>query len=70
MASSIESVYLIEASPALRDKQKLLLCGDAQMDEVDIGFRSRSKYANIPVIWCEDIRLVPNGITIIISFRC
>ena len=60
--TSIESVYLVEASPALRDRQKQLLCGDAPLEEIDIGFRSTSKYARVPVTWCEDIRFVPNGI--------
>ena len=60
--SSIESVYLVEASPTLRDSQKQLLCGDAPLEEIDIGFRSTSKYARVPVTWCEDIRFVPNGI--------
>lgn len=60
LMSSIESVYLVEASPALRDSQKQLLCGDAPLDGVDIGFRSTSKYSGVPVTWCEDIRLVPN----------
>lgn len=61
LASSIESVYLVEASPALRDTQRQLLCGDATLEEVDIGFRSTSKYSRVPVTWCEDIRFVPNG---------
>ena len=60
--SSIESVYLVEASPTLRDSQKQLLCGDSALEEIDIGFRSISKYARVPVTWCEDIRFVPNGI--------
>lgn len=54
-------MYLVEASPALRDKQKHLLCGDTPLSEIDIGFRSTSKYSNIPITWCEDIRFVPNG---------
>lgn len=61
LVSSIESVYLVEASPALRDTQKQLLCGDAPLEETDIGFRSTSKYSSTPVTWCEDIRFVPNG---------
>lgn len=61
MASSIEAVYLVEASPALREAQKKLLCGDAPMTESAIGFRSTSKYADIPVIWTENIRFVPSG---------
>lgn len=31
------------------------------MKEVDVGFRSTSKYEQIPITWCEDIRFVPNG---------
>ncbi|MCJ1393784.1 hypothetical protein MMC18_006660 [Xylographa bjoerkii] len=63
LAASIEAVYLVEASSSLRNKQKQLLCGDEPMEEIDIGFRSRSKYSNLPVIWCEDIRFVPNDPT-------
>lgn len=51
----------MEASPWLRDSQKQLLCGDAPLEEIDVGFRSTSKYARVPVTWCEDIRFVPNG---------
>ncbi|KAI9824332.1 MAG: hypothetical protein M1819_000892 [Sarea resinae] len=61
LASSIEAVYLVEASPSLREAQKKLLCGDAPMEETEIGFQSTSKYQNIPVFWCEDIRFVPKG---------
>ena len=31
------------------------------MEETEIGFKCRSKYADIPIVWCEDIRFVPNG---------
>jgi NADH dehydrogenase [ubiquinone] 1 alpha subcomplex assembly factor 7 len=61
MASSIEAVYMVEASPALRETQKKLLCGDAPMTETSIGYQSISKYANIPIIWTENIRFVPSG---------
>ena len=61
LAASIESVYLVEASPTLREKQKEVLCGDAPLTEIDIGSRSTSKYSKIPITWCEDIRFVPNG---------
>ena len=61
MASSIEAVYMVEASPALRDAQKKLLCGDAPMTETAIGHQSISKYANLPMIWTENIRFVPSG---------
>ncbi|KAL4910363.1 hypothetical protein BDW74DRAFT_51364 [Aspergillus multicolor] len=58
--SSLEVIYLVEASPTLREVQKQLLCGDAVMEETDIGHRSTSKYFNVPVIWVEDIRLMPH----------
>jgi NADH dehydrogenase [ubiquinone] 1 alpha subcomplex assembly factor 7 len=61
MASSIEAVYLVEASPSLREAQKQLLCGDAPMSETSIGHQSTSKYANLPIIWTENIRFVPSG---------
>ncbi|RHZ71316.1 hypothetical protein CDV55_108487 [Aspergillus turcosus] len=59
-ASSLEAIYLVEASPTLREVQKQRLCGDAAMEETDIGHRSTSKYFNVPVIWVEDIRLLPH----------
>lgn len=31
------------------------------MEETDIGHRSRSKYFDVPVVWVEDIRLLPHG---------
>ncbi|KAI9828054.1 MAG: hypothetical protein M1832_003581 [Thelocarpon impressellum] len=58
-ASSIEAVYLVEASASLREAQKKLLCGDAPMEETATGFQSRSKHGGVPVAWCEDIRYVP-----------
>jgi NADH dehydrogenase [ubiquinone] 1 alpha subcomplex assembly factor 7 len=61
MASSIEAVYMVEASPALREAQKQLLCGDSPMTETSIGHQSISKYANLPIIWTENIRFVPSG---------
>ena len=61
MVSSIDAVYLVEASPFLRDQQKQLLCGDAPMTETSIGHQSTSKYTNIPLIWTENIRFVPSG---------
>lgn len=61
MAESIEAVYLVEASPALRESQKQLLCGDKEMVETEIGWRCVSKYADIPIIWTENIRFVPSG---------
>ncbi|KAL8988614.1 MAG: hypothetical protein Q9177_002336 [Variospora cf. flavescens] len=60
LASSVENIYLVEASPSLRAAQKELLCGDSPFEEVPIGHRSISKYAGLPITWCEDIRFVPS----------
>ena len=61
MASSIESVFLVEASPTLRETQKRVLCGDQPMNETEKGFESISKYLGLPITWCEDMRFVPAG---------
>ncbi|PYH93250.1 hypothetical protein BO71DRAFT_381999 [Aspergillus ellipticus CBS 707.79] len=58
--SSLEAIYLVEASATLREVQKRLLCGDANMEETDVGYRSTSKYFDVPVVWVEDIRLLPH----------
>ncbi|KAI4096734.1 MAG: hypothetical protein LQ344_000874 [Seirophora lacunosa] len=60
LVSSVEDIYLVEASPWLRAAQKELLCGDCPFQDVPIGHRSISKYAGLPITWCEDIRFVPN----------
>lgn len=61
-SSAIEAVYLVEASPSLREAQHKLLCGDKPLEEIDIGHRSLSKYTDdLRIIWCEDIRFVPKG---------
>lgn len=67
MASSIEAVYLVEASPSLREAQRKLLCGDAPMEEMSIGHQSTSKYANVPIIWTENIRFVPSGRSLLLD---
>lgn len=59
--SSVEAIYLVEASPTLREVQRQLLCGDAGMEETDIGHKSVCKYFDAPVVWVEDIRLLPHG---------
>ncbi|KAJ9621350.1 hypothetical protein H2203_007402 [Taxawa tesnikishii (nom. ined.)] len=63
-SSAIEAVYLVEASPSLREAQHKLLCGDKPLEEIDIGHRSLSKYTDdLRIIWCEDIRFVPKEST-------
>lgn len=62
MASAIEAVYLVEASPSLREAQHKLLCGGQKLEETDIGHQSYSKYSpELKIIWCEDVRLLPKG---------
>ncbi|KAI1102828.1 DUF185-domain-containing protein [Jackrogersella minutella] len=60
MASSIETVYMVEASSELRTTQKNLLCGeDAVMTESKIGWHSTSKYSGVPVVWTDSIKAIP-----------
>ncbi|KAI7336818.1 DUF185-domain-containing protein [Hortaea werneckii] len=61
LSKAIEGVYLVEASPRLREAQKALLCGDEkEMTETDIGWESESKMVEgMKVKWTEDIRFVP-----------
>ncbi|KAG9231862.1 S-adenosyl-L-methionine-dependent methyltransferase [Amylocarpus encephaloides] len=61
MAEAIKYVYMVEASPALREAQRKLLCGDAPMIKTPIGHKSMSKYNDIQVIWVENIRDVDSA---------
>lgn len=59
-ASSLEAIYLVEASVELMHMQKQLLCGkEAVIEEIDIGHRSKCKYFDVSVVWVQDIRLLP-----------
>ncbi|EHK98360.1 putative protein midA like protein, mitochondrial [Glarea lozoyensis 74030] len=60
MGLKVDNVYMVEASASLRDAQKKLLCGDAEMKEIDIGHESTSKYSAIPVVWTDNIRFIPS----------
>jgi len=60
MVSAIDAVYMVEASPALRETQRKLLCGDNPLEDHEIGHKCISKYANIPIIWTDNIRFVPS----------
>lgn len=60
MASSIETVYMVEASAELRTAQKTLLCGeDAVLTESKIGWHSTSKYSGLPIVWTDSIKSIP-----------
>lgn len=62
-ATSIDSVWMIEASDGLRAKQKDLLCGkEAEMKKLAEGggWECQSKNG-IPVRWVEDIALLPSS---------
>ncbi|KAI0881860.1 DUF185-domain-containing protein [Annulohypoxylon maeteangense] len=60
MSSSIETVYMVEASKELRTTQKNLLCGeDAVMTESKIGWHSTCKYSGLPIIWTDSIKAIP-----------
>jgi NADH dehydrogenase [ubiquinone] 1 alpha subcomplex assembly factor 7 len=61
MGLRVENVYMIEASAPLREAQRKLLCGDAAMEDIDIGHKSTSKYSGVPVVWTDNIRFIPSG---------
>src|SRR5271155_1176105 len=65
-AGAIESVWMVEASKGLREKQQRLLCREGvKMTEVkdtagDRGqWESVCKYAGVPIRWVEDATLLP-----------
>ena len=60
LAKAIEAVYMVEASPRLREAQHKLLCGDNPLDETKMGWQSISKHSKeLKIVWTEDIRFVP-----------
>lgn len=60
MPGGIEAVYMVEASPALRETQKQLLCGGAEMAGTEYGHQSVYKHGNVPVRWVENIKSIPS----------
>ncbi|KAK0753055.1 S-adenosyl-L-methionine-dependent methyltransferase [Schizothecium vesticola] len=62
MASSIDAIYMVEASAELREAQKTLLCGpDATLSESKVGWHSVCKNMSIPVVWTDTIKSIPNS---------
>ncbi len=62
MASSIDTVYMVEASAHLRAQQHALLCGEAPLEQTDTGFKSTSKHLpNVSIVWAEDLKMLPAG---------
>ncbi|KAG6016751.1 hypothetical protein E4U43_003185 [Claviceps pusilla] len=61
MADSIEQVFMVEASPELRDAQKKILCGaDAEFAQGESGLASSSgKHIGKPVVWAESLKSIP-----------
>ncbi|KUI64633.1 NADH dehydrogenase [ubiquinone] complex I, assembly factor 7 [Cytospora mali] len=62
MANAIDAIYMVEASSDLRIAQKKLLCGeDRQMAESQSGYHSTCKYGDLPVVWTETVRSIPQN---------
>ena len=62
MANAIDAIYMVEASSELRRTQKKLLCGeDRQMAESQSGYHSTCKYGDLPVVWTETVRSIPQS---------
>ncbi|EFW98946.1 duf185 domain containing protein [Grosmannia clavigera kw1407] len=63
LAQSIESVYMVEASPQLRLAQKTLLCGhDVALTESSLGYHGVSKHGSLPIVWTETIQSIPQSL--------
>lgn len=61
-ANSVESIYLVEASPHLRAQQAQLLSGTTNLTENEVGWSAPCKYLpGCNIVWCEDIRMIPKG---------
>ncbi|KAI9723080.1 MAG: hypothetical protein M1828_004328 [Chrysothrix sp. TS-e1954] len=62
MASSIETVYLVEASPILREAQHNLLCSSNPMVETKVGHESSlNRLPGVKIVWLEDLKFMPEG---------
>lgn len=62
MANVIETIYLVEASPILREAQRKMLGGAESMEEHPAGYQCKSKHLpHAKVVWVEDIKFVPRG---------
>lgn len=60
LAKAIEAIYLVEASPQLREAQHKLLCGENALESTAIGHRSTSKYSeDLEIHWTENLRSIP-----------
>jgi len=60
MASSIDAIYMVEASPVLREAQRKLLCGPAPFEDHPHGYQSKSKHLpGVSIIWLEDLAFKP-----------
>jgi SAM-dependent MidA family methyltransferase len=61
MVKAIDAVYMVETSQELIKQQHKRLCGDSPLEEHELGKKSVSKYASIPIIWTENIRFIPSN---------
>lgn len=60
LASSVDAVYMVEASKELREAQQGLLCGKgAPSTETEIGRQSKTKHGGISIVWTDSIKSIP-----------
>jgi NADH dehydrogenase [ubiquinone] 1 alpha subcomplex assembly factor 7 len=63
-AKSVEAIYLVEAGEGMRETQKRVLCGEEKaFTQTDRGWSCESNYEGLPVVWVEDINLLPKDET-------
>ncbi|KAH7313285.1 S-adenosyl-L-methionine-dependent methyltransferase [Stachybotrys elegans] len=60
-ASSIDTIYMVEASRELAKRQKNLLCGEAApLIKTEIGQSSVCKQNSETIVWTDSITAIPN----------
>ena len=60
MANSIESIYMVEASPELKQTQQRLLCSpETDCTKDDSCQRGTSRHFEKPIVWVDSIKSIP-----------
>ena len=60
MAQRIATIFLIESSASLREKQHHLLCGSSPLEKHPLGYSSFcDRLPSVRVVWTEDLAFLP-----------
>lgn len=59
-SNALTDIYMIEASPSLREAQREKLCGSASLNAIDGGYMSMTKWG-APIYWFESAKEIPRS---------